>query len=141
MVVRLIVARPVSLFMMRGYTLLELLIVIVLIGLISGLTLPRLSRLYESAMTALERDLVLRQIAGLGYRAYRAGKTIELVSYPLPEGKHLPLELPEGWVLTAESPIRYHYNGVCDGGMLILGRGEQKSRWRLLPPLCHPEPM
>ena len=127
--------------MMRGYTLLEMLIVILLIGLISSLSLPRLSRLYESAMTAMERDDVLRQIAGLGYRAYSAGKSFELISYPLPEGSHLPLTLPEGWVLRAEVPIRYHQNGICEGGELMIGRDSQMSQWRLLPPLCRPEPM
>ena len=52
-----------------GFTLLELLVVLVLVGLVTTLALPNLDRLQGAVTRKTERDHILDQLAGLGRRA------------------------------------------------------------------------
>ena len=123
----------------EGYTLIEIIMVVTLIGLMAGIAVPRMVTLYESSRWASERDDVLRVIAGLGYTAFREARSFELTHYPgPPDAEGLPLELPEGWRIDAEEPIRYSAEGVCFGGMLHLSKGKRTMPVQLTPPLCVP---
>lgn len=124
---------------MRGYTLLELLIVILLFGLIAGLALPSLYRMYESGRLAFEKDEVIRQVASLGHAAYSRGAYYQLSRLPNEEQNPPLLELPDGWTLAAEPPIQYYPNGVCLGGTVKITFGHSEIVLKLDPPLCKPE--
>lgn len=124
---------------MRGYTLLEMLIVLVLLGLLAGLALPRMQRLYESGQIAYEKEDILRQITSLGYVAFDEGRALTLSRYPSGQQDDMPLELPEGWSIHAEPPIHYRPNGVCSGGGLTLVYANRVYEFRLAPPLCKAE--
>lgn len=52
-----------------GFTLLELLVVLVLVGLVTTLALPNLERLQGAVTAGTERDYILDQLAGLGREA------------------------------------------------------------------------
>ena len=52
-----------------GFTLLELLVVLVLVGLVTTLALPNLERLRGAVASKTERDHILDQFAGLGREA------------------------------------------------------------------------
>ncbi len=122
----------------RGFTLLEMLVVLVLLAVLAGLAVPRLITMYEAAEWRLERDEALKNLATLSYMAYIAGAEFELVQFPGAGGDRLPLTLPPGWQLTARRPIHYFFNGVCTGGALQLtGRG-RSMEVMLEPPLCRP---
>lgn len=121
----------------RGYTLLELLIVMVLLGLLTALAIPRFVTLYASLTAVYQRDGVLRQIAGLGYRAFRQGR--EFVVDESSATGAAALSLPEGWSLRAKPPVRYYRNGTCTGGVIELTSPEGMERFALLPPLCQPQ--
>ena len=48
-----------------------------------------------------------------------------------------PLELPEGWAIEVERPIRFAFNGICEGGTLTLrAPGRPPEKLLLEPPLC-----
>jgi len=126
---------------MRGFTLLELLVVLLLLGLVTGTIMPRLSNLYESAVRAFQLADLLQQISGLGYQAYQQGKPFRLGQLEDPNpALEPPLNLPEGWYISADAPIDYRSNGVCTGGIISLHQQTAVQQWLLSPPLCQPEP-
>ena len=57
-----------------GFTLIEIIVVMVIVGLLTSIALPRLVRLYASVENSSQRNAIKDQIEGLGYLAYSAGK-------------------------------------------------------------------
>ena len=57
-----------------GFTLLELLVVLLLVGLVTALALPNLERLQAAITRKTERDYILDQFAGLGRQALLQGR-------------------------------------------------------------------
>jgi len=123
----------------KGYTLLEILMVLALLGLLSGIAMPKLTAVYSGVQWANERDDVLRQIAGLGFSAFRQGQEFELKHYPEAGSEILPLKLPSGWELEAIPPIRYKSNGICLGGRLRMICGERSLMLQIRAPQGQPE--
>jgi general secretion pathway protein G len=124
-----------------GYTLLELLVVMALLGLLAGFALPRLYTLYDSAAMSFEKERILAQITRLGYLARHGRVPLVMegtLRAPVEGGL---LDLPPGWEVTADRPLVYQANGVCNGGILTLTFGERSQRWLLEPPLCPPRPL
>ncbi len=120
----------------KGFTLLELLIVLLVIGLVAGLVMPRLSNIYDGMVTMYEKDDVMAQLNGLHFKVFQYGQVFDLISYPLPQNAPKLLELPQGWTLKTETPIRFRSNGSCSGGHLTLLHGEDNFILKLEPPFC-----
>lgn len=122
----------------RAFTLLEMLVVLLILGLIAGLAMPRLVTLYDRLAFALERDDVLAYVNDQGWQAYRAGQDLvlsEIASDTLvPSDEHA--SLPPGWQLSAEPAIRYSALGVCSGGLLTLRKGDYSEQHELSAPRC-----
>jgi len=128
----------------NGYTLLELLVVMLLIGLIAGLVLPNLSKLYERGVLAYERNNLLRSLSAISYQVYRHRQAIRLGLPAATEdvnAKPPTVELPDGWKISAAEPIVYRDNGVCLGGDLTLTKNSLVQHIRLIPPYCQAIPV
>lgn len=107
----------------RGFTLLELLIVLALIGLMTALVAPRLGRTYEAIAGSGEREEVYRQLERLPRMARESGRRIEVAEGDA-AGLAGWLSLPEGWTATPLAPLQVQANGVCREGRVRLdGRG------------------
>ncbi|MEY3220945.1 MAG: hypothetical protein RIT27_2302 [Pseudomonadota bacterium] len=120
----------------KGFTLLELLIVLLVLGLITGLALPRMSAIYEGMVISYQKDDILSQLNGLHFKTFQQGENFDLTVYPLPSTAPKLLELPEGWKLQTQQPIRFRSNGACAGGHLTLFHGEEQFVIKLEPPFC-----
>lgn len=123
-----------------GFTLLEVLVVLVLVGLLTALAVPNLQRLAQTVEAATRRDAVLSDIGALGYRAYVIGQSFELgpntAAIVLRDGRPV-LALPAGWRISSDSAVRYSFSGFCAGGSLNLqGPDGSNDRLVLQPPLC-----
>lgn len=115
----------------RGFTLLELLVVVVLIGLIAGIVAPRFIGFGER-LTLKNQLLEVRQrVNGLPLAALRGGRQLRI------DSDGAPLSLPDGWRVTSRTSVLYQGNGSCLGGEIEVWRGSQReARVTLLPPLC-----
>jgi len=124
----------------RGFTLLELLVVLTVVGLVTALVAPNLGRLVGSMERAVRRDGLVADIAGLSFRAYSLGQGFELseagFNVPLRDG-NLVLSVPSGWRVQVETPIRFGFNGLCSGGSLSVSSPDGVvEKLRLVPPAC-----
>ncbi|MEH0165281.1 prepilin-type N-terminal cleavage/methylation domain-containing protein [Roseateles microcysteis] len=113
-----------------GFTLLELLVVLAILGLISGLLAPRVVGWLEAAQVRGWRNDLRAQVELLPVRAFQAGDPLiadaEFLQRDLPpRPAALQLRLPQ--------PLRYGATGLADGGVLELVQGASLERWHVEP--------
>ena len=130
-----------------GFTLLELLVVLAVLGLATAMAMPNLQRLYAAATRASEQDHVLDQIAGLGREAMLRGRAyVVFGNAPPPDPAEAAryadyetylVDVPEGWRLVLDRPLVVLANGVCLGAALTLSHADAAAvRVELAPPYC-----
>lgn len=123
-----------------GYTLLELIIVLVLMGLLMGLTTPRLMQLYESVSFSLQRDEILFQLESLPFSSFQRGEAFKL-SQLSEESSSSLVSLPEGWAFDPyfAEDVTYSPFGYCSGGEARFTKGTRELVLKLTAPMCRPE--
>lgn len=119
---------------MRGFSLLEMLVVLVLLGLAAGLVAPSLSRTADRVQAAGDRDDVIRRIQGLPVLARQAGRPLRWEAGSLVE---LPaLAWPKDWRVVALTPLELAPNGWCSGAQLQAQRPGLSMRLEAFAPDC-----
>jgi prepilin-type N-terminal cleavage/methylation domain-containing protein len=67
----------------RGFTLLEVLIVLALVGMLAAVSLPQFSVIQDRLAFTLSRDTFENELNGLGYSAFKQGRPMILAGrYP-----------------------------------------------------------
>jgi general secretion pathway protein G len=144
----------------NGFTLLEMVIVLVLLGMITGLAFPQLNKMYTAMSMSTQDSDLLDEIKDLGYKAFVNGKEVALSApvssgnrdqsqnariqgvhpeFKQEEGWTFTLTIPEGLVIIVDKPILYHSNGICSGGEIQIINNGKASRYLLDPPYCVPK--
>lgn len=118
-----------------GFTLIELMVVLVILGLVMALVLPKFPAIYAKFVDKGDRDSFNQNLGSLSVKAYTQQKQILLAQDNL--GDYL--ELPSGWKVKIDQPIIYKANGVCLGGQLKLTIKQLQETIELRPPFCRPE--
>jgi general secretion pathway protein G len=124
----------------RGFTLIELVVVLALVGLLSAVVVPKLYTALVSVTSRTQLEGLVAQLDLLPYRCFALSVPVELnettTSNVLPDGEPV-LALPTGWRLTAPRPIHYTLNGFCDGGAVSLTAPDgARFNVRMAPPAC-----
>ena len=130
----------------RGFTLIEMLVVLTIIAMLAGLVTPVLFHLARRYEISAQRQQILVDLAQLGYRAYLTGQPLilgESADHGAAPGA-VPakpaLALPEGWVLETPKPITYSFGGICNGGALtLIDPDKVRHDIRMKAPRCRPE--
>lgn len=147
-----------------GFTLLELVVVLVLVSVVTALATPNLQRLYGAVARTTERNAILDRFANLGRQALVRRRAYLVVGTDAPDETKIPysaarsdaedapafervsfeqyepyrMDLPDGWTMHLPAPILVRANGVCLGGEVALSyNGEPDVRLVLEPPYCH----
>ena len=132
----------------RGFTLLELIVVLALVGLVTVLALPNLERMYEGFTRKAEQGRILNRIAGLGREAMLRGRAFavygagedaaEAIADRRVSGfEPYDLDVPPGWEVNLDRPLLVRANGVCLGATVTLvHRGVSAARVVLQAPYC-----
>ena len=137
---------------MRGFTLLELLVILVIVGLIAGVVAPQLSKLSDRIAFAMNREGVEHALALLPYDAFRRREDLilpatnskdtstddtsmnvimmgdgagdkETTTQPPVLSKRVVLSLPAGWQIESQAPILFRSTGFCTGGEVTIRVG------------------
>ena len=118
----------------RGFTLIEMLVVMAVLGLASSVVLPGMWRMLQSAQARGELVDLQAALASLPTRRFFAATPGQL-----DEGNFAALvaPLPAGWEVSIPDPVRFAANGVCSGGTLALtAPGGRVVHYRLAPLTC-----
>ncbi len=115
----------------RGFTLVEILIVIAILGLLVGLVGPITVERMQKAQAQTEWLEVERGLRGLGFRAFAEGREVELHA----DGMELRWRVagePERtralkyWFFGPAQQVRIDANGIATPGTLEGHQGERK---------------
>lgn len=125
-----------------GFTLLELLVVLLITSLLAGLAAPRISDALERRRIDNGFRLLERQISLLRQRLIASGGALKLtqdiLEKPLTDGRP-PFSPPEGFGVTIDREILFGANGACSGGDIVfVAPGGLQRRLILDPPFCLP---
>ena len=125
---------------LRGFTLLEMLVVLVLLGLLTSLVGPRLSGSLKRAERVYELDLLSQNLAFVGRVARYRGQHLMIGHLPDTQWKDQPpVDLPSGWSAVFSPALEVGANGVCsESHVVVRHEGEEASQARLtvLPLTC-----
>lgn len=107
----------------RGFTLLEMLFVLFVVGLLAGLTIPRFTASYQSREHKAQRGDIEDQLRELPRRvrlqAHPLSLPADLKLADLGDGAP-PLRLPSGWALGFDPPLEISLMGACSASKLVL---------------------
>lgn len=113
-----------------GFTLLELLLVLALVALLTGLVAPRMWQWVESARVRAGVDGARAELEALPMRAFAGAKRVDVSA-----GQPLPLPLPSGWRIELAAPLVYEANGMTAGSRVrIRDGGAVLADWLVEPP-------
>ena len=119
----------------RGFTLLELVVVLALLALATALVAPSGFRMNASWQRATEVDASLQAVAALGSGAAQAGRARALEAGPI-AGDVLP-GLPAGWQVELDAPLAIQANGACsDSHGRVRGPDGHEQPFQVLAPFC-----
>lgn len=117
----------------RGFSLLELLIVLALASIMVAMVAPRLSKTIDAIAVSGERLEVQRQLEALPLLARQQGRAIMA---PAQENLSSLTELPDGWSVMALTALHVRENGVCMPARLRVEGGGVSEEWGLGTPDC-----
>ena len=113
-----------------GFTLIEMLAVLTLVGLMASIAVPAMQRWFDSISTRSQLSEVSIQFQRLAARAALLSHTVVLNKDSWREKMSdgdAALALPDGWSISSSTPITFFHSGVCKGGNIELTGPQQRK--------------
>lgn len=120
---------------MRGYTLLELVVVMAILAMATAVAAPPSYRMIRSWQEATQVEDVLQQMEQLPGTVRASGRPLDGER----NGGIPVVALPEGWSLRMATPLRVLANGACSDARGTLATQQQSIDFRILAPFCRVE--
>mgnify|MGYP000518699110 FL=1 len=126
-----------------GFTLIEMTVVLVILGMVTALAIPNLVNLYQSVERRTSFDAAFSSFNALG-RAANQQKGGFVLSAPggrlETTDQSIALAFPENWRVELGGPVRFLSNGACLGGDIrIIEDQELVHQQSLEQPFCRLE--
>ena len=121
----------------RGFTLLEMIVVLAILGLAAALVAPSMVRSIDTWRRSAAMDVLLDQVRALPGNARGSGKPITVSDAALASAAP-PLRIDADWTLRVPKPWSVGANGVCQGGDVIVGNGYGERTISVAAPFCDP---
>jgi prepilin-type N-terminal cleavage/methylation domain-containing protein len=100
----------------KGFTLIEMMVVVVLMGLVAAVALPNFERWFASTQQRVDASRIAMQVQNLLARAAILNQSLDLTSTNvkqiLADGKPA-LDLPAGWTVRAQDLLAVYGSGYC----------------------------
>lgn len=128
---------PVPRMREPGFTLLEMIVVLAILGLSAALVGPSMLRGIDTWRRQAAMDLLLDQLRALPGNARGSGRPIIVSDATLASGTP-PLTIDADWTLHAPRSWSVGANGVCQGGEVILRNPWGERTVRVAAPFCDP---
>ncbi len=119
----------------RGYTLLEIVVVMALLGLATAMAAPAAYRMIGSWTEAEQVDGVMKALGRLPLRQRDAGRQLTVPAGDA-EAATMLAPLPEGWRLELQEPLTVAVNGACTESRGTLQTARQTLDFRIEAPFC-----
>ena len=111
----------------RGFTLLEMLFVMFVVGMLASLTIPRFAASYQARELLAQRSDIEDQLRELPRRvrlsAHPLALPIDLKLADLGDGAP-PLRLPPGWEIAFDPVLEISLLGACSPSKIVISHGE-----------------
>lgn len=117
-----------------GFSLLEMLVVLVLVSIMVALIAPRLANTVRAIQTSGDRAETVRQIERLPVLARSSGTP--LVFQPGQAVAQEGVAVPEGWSVTTETVLSVAANGICFPAKLRISGAGLTEQWSVSAPDC-----
>ena len=121
----------------HGFTLLEMIVVLAILGLATAMVAPSALRSIDTWRRQAEQDSLLDQIRALPGNARATGRPVVISDEALAAAKP-PLQVAADWRLRVPEAWRVHANGVCEGGQVEIGNAYGTRMIMVASPFCDP---
>lgn len=117
-----------------GFSLLEMLVVLALVSVMVALIAPRLANTVRAIGVSGDRAETVRQLERLPVIVRNDGRALVVAADT--RLRRDGLELPEGWQITAVTPVTIAASGICGDARLKVDAAGTTEMWTLSAPDC-----